>query len=89
MRREYGSLVPAIIDHPDNALTQIRLFAAIASALQRWEPRLQLQKVSATRQQGRPGYADIEIVGSYVGSFGREPAAITLSVPLSTWGVAA
>ena len=32
MRREYGSLVPALIDKPDNLATQTRFFAAAASA---------------------------------------------------------
>lgn len=83
MRREYGSLVPALIDQPDNTVTQIRLFAAVASALQRWEPRLRLDKIATARQADRPGYAEVHITGSYVGSFGREQAPITLFIPLT------
>ena len=37
MRRDYGSLVPALLDQPDNNATQARLRAAVASALMRWE----------------------------------------------------
>ena len=33
MRREYGSLVPELLDHPDNDATRVRLNAAVAGAL--------------------------------------------------------
>ena len=88
MRREYGSLVPALIDQPDNQATQTRVFSAIVSALMRWEPRIQIEKISTTRDPARPGFAEIHIVGSYVGTFGREAAPLALSVPLSRQGVA-
>lgn len=84
MRRDYGSLVPALIDQPDNLATQVKVFSAIASALQRWEPRLKVEKIATTRNADRPGFAQIEITGSYVGSFGRDSAPIALSVPIST-----
>ena len=32
MRRDYGSLVPELIDQPDNETTQVRLFSAVAGA---------------------------------------------------------
>jgi uncharacterized protein len=46
MRRDYGSLLPQLIDQPFNAATRIRLLAATATALMRWEPRLRLTRVS-------------------------------------------
>lgn len=82
MRHEYGSLVPALIDQPDNLATQTRVVSAIVSALMRWEPRLQVDKVALRRDPQRPGRADIELTGTYVGGMGREAAPITLSVPL-------
>ncbi|MEB0137992.1 MULTISPECIES: GPW/gp25 family protein [unclassified Undibacterium] len=42
MRREYGSEVPELIDQPLNGATRLRLYAATAYALLRWEPRLTL-----------------------------------------------
>ena len=90
MRREYGSLVPALIDKPDNLATQTRFFAAAASALMRWEPRLKLDRMSIARDPERLGRISLEITGSYVGTFGRESAPLTLSVPLgNTTGGAA
>ena len=90
MRREYGILVPALIDKPDNLATQTRFFAAAASALMRWEPRLKVDRMSIARDPERLGRISLEITGSYVGTFGRESAPLTLSVPLgNTTGGAA
>lgn len=82
MRRDYGSLVPALIDQPDNLVTQTRLFAAISSALMRWEPRLRLQQTAIERDADQPGRVTISITGEFIGSFGREAAPLTLSIPL-------
>lgn len=46
MRRSYGSLVPSLIDQPGTPATLVRLYAALASALLRWEPRIKLKGVS-------------------------------------------
>ena len=92
MRREYGSLVPALIDKPDNLATRTRFFSAAASALMRWEPRLKVDRMAITRHPDQQGRLTLEITGSYVGAFGRETAPLTLSVPLgstSTTGAAA
>lgn len=45
MRRDYGSLLPDLIDQPMNRGGQLKLFAATAAALIRWEPRIQLTRV--------------------------------------------
>ena len=45
MRREYGSLLPELVDHPFNHATRLRVYAATAMALLRWEPRISLSRV--------------------------------------------
>ncbi|PNA93637.1 MULTISPECIES: GPW/gp25 family protein [unclassified Pseudomonas] len=45
MRRDYGSLVPELIDHPLNAANRLRLYAASAVAIMQWEPRITLAVV--------------------------------------------
>lgn len=45
-RREYGSLLPELLDQPMNALGRMRLIAATALALARWEPRLRVTAVA-------------------------------------------
>ena len=49
MRRDYGSALFDLIDQPGNALTKLRLTAAIAMALMRWEPRITLKRIDVRR----------------------------------------
>ncbi len=46
MRRDYGSAIFELIDQPHNRLTRMRIVAATAVALARWEPRIALTRVS-------------------------------------------
>lgn len=46
MRREYGSALFELVDAPTNALTRSRIYAATATALARWEPRIRLTRVT-------------------------------------------
>lgn len=82
MRRTYGSLVPDLIDQPDNLLTQTRVFSAVASALMKWEPRVSVQKMNITRDADTPGRATLDIQCKYVGEYSREGGSISLSVPV-------
>jgi phage baseplate assembly protein W len=79
MRRDFGSLLPQLVDQPFNAATRIRLFAATASALMRWEPRLRLTRV-AIAQGDSPGAVTVTIEGVRTDT----PTAqnTTLTVPL-------
>lgn len=45
MRREYGSLLPELIDQPLNGATLMRAYAATVMALVRWEPRIRVTRV--------------------------------------------
>jgi|SRR5476649_865129 len=47
-RREYGSLLFALIDQPQNEATKLQLMAASYTALSRWEPRITLNKITLT-----------------------------------------
>lgn len=44
-RREYGSLLPQLLDQPNNELGRIRIFAATALALQRQEGRARISRI--------------------------------------------
>ena len=46
MRREFGSLLPFMLDKPITHSTFIEIYAATADALAKHEPRLELQRVS-------------------------------------------
>lgn len=45
MRRDYGSVIPALIDQPGNAANLLRLRAATVMAILRWEPRIDITRV--------------------------------------------
>lgn len=64
MRREYGSELYRLVDAPMNAGTLLRLYAATAEALQRWEPRFRVETVRA--QSAEPGRVVLEITGVYL-----------------------
>lgn len=80
MRRDYGSLLPELVDQPFNGATAVKLYGATASALMRWEPRIRLTRVNLAQ-------------GSHAGAFVLDlqghrtdlPAAndyVRLTVPL-------
>ena len=45
MRRNYGSLLPTLIDQPLNGATILRIYAATAAAVKLWELRIELKRV--------------------------------------------
>lgn len=63
MRRDYGSLLFELIDAPFNPATRLRLYAAVAIALARWEPRIRLTRVGIAAGAD-VGEAVIEIEGA-------------------------
>ncbi|PHV51387.1 oxidoreductase [Janthinobacterium sp. BJB301] len=77
-RRRYGSEVPELIDQPLNSATQLRIYAATAFALRRWEPRLQLSSVQLTRDTD--GAITLLLDGTANGQ------GITLAVPVKQGG---
>tara|TARA_R110002167_G_scaffold12963_4_gene54860 strand:- start:8854 stop:9204 length:351 start_codon:yes stop_codon:yes gene_type:complete len=60
LRRTYGSELPDLIDQPLNPRTRMRIFAATAMALLRWEPRIRLKRVSL--RAGADGVAALDLV---------------------------
>ena len=63
MRRDYGSLLPDLIDAPINAETIVDIYAETAIALATWEPRIQIDSVTMTASA--PGSVTLELVGIY------------------------
>jgi uncharacterized protein len=79
-RRTYGSLLPELIDQPDNGATRVRIFAATAGALMSWEPRLTVTNVSIANGE-RAGQLVVELQGTYMPSDGQQQQ-LALSLPL-------
>ena len=59
MRREYGSLLSALIDMPQNPALRLQIMVACYSAIQKWEPRIRLTSISFETGDAVEMYVDI------------------------------
>lgn len=78
-RREYGSLLPSLIDQPGNPANRLRLMAATVMAIINWEPRVSVQR--ATINQDMQGNVAVDLDAVRRGG-PRAGSSINLSVPL-------
>ena len=83
MRREYGSFLPELVDHPFNDVTRLRVYAATVMALMRWETRISLSRVQFVGANLQ-GQSSLDLEGTLVDS--NQP--LSLSVPLQLGGSA-
>lgn len=79
MRREYGSLLPELIDQPLNGATALRAYSATVVALMTWEPRIRVQQITRRVSTERPGRFDLIIAARRVDT----GDAVSLEVPLT------
>lgn len=63
MRRDYGSRLYQLVDAPLTRTTILDLYAATAEALATWEPRIDVQTVSASEVEA--GRVVISLTGIY------------------------
>lgn len=84
-RRDFGSDLPDLIDGPANGAMLVRLYAAVATALMKWEPRLQLTRVQVTADVATAydGALVLEIEGVT-----EEGQTVTGRVPITTQATA-
>lgn len=80
MLRDYGSAIFELIDQPLNALTRLRVIAATAVALARWEPRITLSRVSFD-PSAEPSRPVLVLEGRRTDPVDAN-ALITLTIPL-------
>lgn len=83
MRREYGSLVPDLIDEPFNDVTRLRVYAATTMAVMRWEPRIRLSHVQMNGADLK-GACTLDLEGTVIDSH----ESLSMSLPLQMGGVA-
>ena len=79
MRREYGSLLPELVDHPFNDATRLRVYAAAVMALMRWEPRISLNRVQFLGANLQ-GQSVLDLDGTLVDT--NEPLSMSLPLQL-------
>lgn len=85
-RRDFGSELPDLIDAPNNGATRVRLYAAIATALMQWEPRLRLTRVQLSTEQTDTG-AGVQVV-DIEGTTTETGEPVSTSVQLTNGGAA-
>lgn len=78
MRRDYGSLLSALIDQPQNPAVNGQVMAACYMAILKWEPRVRL--TSITFEKTFNGQMFVDITGVRQDTSG---STFSLTVPLS------
>ncbi|MEG0098704.1 MAG: GPW/gp25 family protein [Citrobacter sp.] len=76
MRRDYGSLVPDLIDEPQNDATRLQCMSAAVIALARWETRIALNTIDI--RWSKDGRAVAELSGIITRSM--QPATVTMTL---------
>ncbi|EHB7752624.1 baseplate assembly protein [Salmonella enterica] len=76
MRREYGSLLSALVDMPQNPALRLQIMVACYSAIQKWEPRIRLTSISFERGDTGEMYVDITGMRTDTGA----PVSTTVSL---------
>lgn len=80
-RRPFGALAADLIDTPTNGAAVLQLYAAAATALMLWEPRLRVRSLSANVNANRPGALVLNIIGE--ADTGDRTESVFLSTTLS------
>ncbi|UYF99333.1 GPW/gp25 family protein [Halomonas sp. GD1P12] len=63
MRRDYGSLVPELLDRPMSDALLMQVYAATVIAVSRWEPRIKITGTRRIVSTQQPGAATLELLG--------------------------
>ncbi|WP_245391823.1 GPW/gp25 family protein [Salinicola aestuarinus] len=78
MRRDYGSLLPELVDQPLNGATALRAYSATVVALMRWEPRIRVQRVVRQVSTDRPGRLTLEMTAQRIDNGDSLTAEVTI-----------
>lgn len=77
MRRDYGSLVPELIDMPQSDALLMQVYAATVIAVARWEPRIQVTGIRSNINIQQPGAVTLALYGKTT-----EGANANIEVPI-------
>ena len=77
MRRNYGSLLSALIDQPQNEALRLQIMSACYMAILQWEPRIKLTSISY--EPAFNGGMAVEITGSHTDT----AQDFSLTIPVS------
>ncbi len=76
MRRDYGSLLPDLLDSPQNETTRLQCMSAAVIALAMWEPRIALNGINIS--YSKDGAVIAELVGIITETMQTAGTALTL-----------
>ena len=62
MRRDYGSRLFEFVDAPVNANLKVEIVAAVAEALDAWEPRVKLETVTVEKAAAGRLVLDLDLI---------------------------
>lgn len=79
-RRDYGSMLPALIDQPLTGATLLRAYSAVVVALSQWEPRIQLERIVTLVNGETPGSASLEMDILRANEAGARSERITVNI---------
>lgn len=79
-RREFGSLIPNIVDYPIHEKNVLLLYAAIANALAKHEPRLKLSQLSVSFGNESNPTLTVNLEGVFVGVNGTSNIDLKVSL---------
>lgn len=79
--RDFGSILPQLVDQGANPLGRLRLLAATAGAMMRWEPEYRLRRVQLLAGD-QPGGFTVDLEGEDLSAGGPANTFVRLSVPL-------
>ncbi|MBB1200564.1 baseplate assembly protein [Enterobacteriaceae bacterium 89] len=77
MRRDYGSLLSAMIDQPQTPALELQIRVACYMALLQWEPRIQLTSITTERQFSGQMVVNVE------GQLRDSGESLSLTLPVS------
>lgn len=78
-RRTYGSRLYDMIDQPANRANRVLLYSAVATALLRWEPRIELKRVDIAPQDAAQGRWTITLTITRTGDAARRERELTIT----------
>lgn len=78
MRRDFGSLLPELIDKPLNGANRMRVLAASVMAIARWEPRVELSRIALQASADGQLVLDLDLARRD----GADSSIVNLPVPL-------
>lgn len=77
MRRDYGSLLSAMLDQPQTPVLALQIKVACYMAILKWEPRITLTSITTERQM------DGKMIVNLTGQHADTGESLSLTLPVS------